>query len=209
MGRPIQPRRIVIAGFGGHARSATDVALRLGYQQVLYIDENSFPDESFLGFKVLQNWEQVDESWTVAFPGSGDAVLREEQCEAIKKAGLQIASLVSPLACIGVGSSIQEGTFVGHYAIVGPGAKVGKACILNTGSIVEHEVRVGDLSHVSIQASIAGRTKIGKHVLIGAGATVIDKITITDNVIVAAGAVVVQSIDRPGTYLGVPARLIQ
>jgi len=205
----MQPGRIVIVGFGGHARSATDVALKLGYQQVLYMHESSFPDESFLGFKVVQNWEQVDESWTVAFPASGDPVLREEQCEAIKKAGLQLVSLVSPLACIGVGSSIQEGTFVGHYANLGPGAKVGKACILNTGSIVEHEVRIGNFSHVSIQASIAGRTKIGKHVLIGAGATVIDKITITDNATVGAGAVVVHSIDKPGTYLGVPARLIR
>lgn len=200
--------KLVILGFGGHARSVADVALSLGYKTLCFIDPNARPDEHFLGHPVLPAWDTVDIGNADFFVASGDHKLRKSQCQQIVQKQQRLVSLVSPSASIGVGSEIESGTFVGHQAHIGPMAKIGQGCIINTAAVVEHECRVGDFSHVSINAALAGRSKIGQRVMLGAGATVIDGVSIADDVVIGAGAVVVKSIEAAGTYAGVPARSI-
>lgn len=201
-------QKLVILGFGGHARSVADVALSLGYNALCFIDANARLGEQFLGHPVLPEWECVDIEIADFFVASGDNEQRKRLCQKLVHQQQRLVSLVSPSATIGAGSEINPGTFVGHQAHIGPMAKIGQGCIINTAAVVEHECLVGDFSHVSINAALAGRSKIGQHVMIGAGATVIDGVSITDSVVVGAGAVVVASIETPGTYVGVPARSI-
>jgi acetyltransferase-like isoleucine patch superfamily enzyme len=51
--------------------------------------------------------------------------------------------------------------------------------------------------------------RIGNRCWIGARAVVLAGVTICDDVVVAAGSVVTRSIDQPGIYAGVPARLVK
>ena len=51
-------------------------------------------------------------------------------------------------------------------------------------------------------------THIGNRVSIGSNATVMP-VTICDDVVIGAGAVVVKDIDRPGMYVGNPARFVR
>lgn len=46
---------------------------------------------------------------------------------------------------------------------------------------------------------------LGNMCYIGSGAVLREGITICDNVVIGAGAVVVRDIEKPGTYVGVPA----
>lgn len=203
---PMNHNKLVIMGFGGHARSVADVALTCGYLELLFVEQNAAQEENFLGHRVVKNLDGLDSSWRDAFPASGDGLQRKKQCETIEKMGLSLVSLVSPLASVGVGSLISSGCFVGKHAHIGPMAKIGRACIINTGAIVEHEADVGDYSHVSVNAAIAGRSKLGAFSMLGASATIIDRLSVTDCVVIGAGAVVVASIKDPGTYVGIPAR---
>ena len=200
--------KLLILGFGGHARSAADLALACGYTELLFVDANAKLGESFLGHPVMPDFGNLDDSWCDAFAASGDGRQRCLQCAAIDRMGLNLVSLVSPSASVGVGGVIGAGCFVGHHAHVGPMATIGRACIINTGAIVEHECAVGDYAHVSINATLAGRSRLGDLVFLGAGATVIDGISIDERVTIGAGSVVIDPIVEPGTYVGIPARMV-
>lgn len=202
-------KKLIILGFGGHARSVADVALANGYASLIFVDSNAAPNETFLGHPVIKTTEMLDPSWREAFPASGDPKIRQAQCAFIESAGLTLVSLVSPRATIGAGATIKAGVFVGHHAHVGPMATIGHACIVNTSAVVEHESSTGDYSHVSVGAIVAGRSRIGNFSLLGAGATIIDGRIVADHVTIGAGAVVAKSIDEPGTYVGVPARKVK
>ncbi len=198
-------KKLLILGFGGHARSVADVALACGYDELLFVDANAAPNEHFLDHPVQTSLQGLDESWVEAFAASGNNQQRSSQHQSILRSGMQPVCLVSPLATIGVGSVIRPGCFVGHHAHIGPMTSIGHACIINTGAMVEHEARVGDYSHVSVNSTLAGRSRLGSFSMLGAGATMIDGVSVTDEVTIGAGAVVIASIELSGTYVGVPA----
>jgi len=200
-------KRLVILGFGGHARSIGDVALACGFKELLFVDENAHEGEHFLHFPAMKSWDTsltLPAHW-LAFPGSGDNIRRRHQCDEILSCGFQLATLVAPTASIGVDCKLDEGCFVGHQAHIGPMARIGKGCIVNTGAIIEHECVVGKFTHVSVNATIAGRSRLGSFAMLGAGATIIDGIDVCDHVTIGAGGVVHRSIAEPAVFVGVPA----
>lgn len=200
-------KKLLILGFGGHARAVGSLALSCGYEELIFIDEHAKPDENFLGYPVLKEAVNFDSSW-VAFAASGDGKLRQKQCDSLETMSIPLVSLISPTASIGAGAVVESGTFIGPQSHIGPLARIGRSCIINTGAVVEHESSVGDYSHVSINASVAGRSGLGSFSMLGAGATVIDGVFVGDRITIGAGAVVIASISQPGVYVGVPVRKI-
>ena len=196
---------LYILGFGGHARSVADVAMLAGWNDFVFVDNNAQPNEQFHSFKVLSALPAVvDLDWKV-FPAAGDNHRRREQVAA---AQMELATVISPQATIGVGAVISDATLVCHGVHIGPDARIGCGIILNTHSVIEHEVEIGNFTHISVNATIAGRTRVGSDVMVGAGAVLIDSVTVCDDVIIGAGAVVTSDITEPGTYVGIPARRI-
>ncbi|MBO3276224.1 acetyltransferase [Pseudomonas schmalbachii] len=200
-----QPDKLLILGFGGHARSVADVALACGYRQLIFVDQNARKGESFAGFPVVKSIaDNLPADWA-GFPASGDGRKRQSQCEEIWSLGLALATLISPAATTGPDCTVCEGSFVGHHAHVGPATRIGVGCIVNTAAVVEHECTVGDYSHISVNSTMAGRSSLGRLCMLGAGAILIDGISVGDEVTIGAGGVVHRSISLPGTYVGVPA----
>ena len=203
----IIPRRLLILGFGGHARSVADVALDLGIPDLAFVDSAARKGEQFSCFPVFSTIpETLQDGWAM-IPAAGDNIGRQRQLESITAIPLRLISLISRRAYVGFGASILEGSFVAHQAHIGPMVSIGRATIVNTAAVIDHESTVGDFSHISVNATVAGRCNIGSSVFLGAGATVIDKVRVVDHVIIAAGATVVDDITEPGTYIGSPARL--
>jgi sugar O-acyltransferase (sialic acid O-acetyltransferase NeuD family) len=195
---------LLILGFGGHARSAADVALCGGVTCLRFYDVNARVGEQFNGFAAIAVLPKVlPEGWAF-LPAAGDNSARELQLDWF--AAERLATFVSPRAYLGVTASVGAGSLVAHSAHLGPAVRVGRGVIINTGAIVDHESSVGDCSHVSVGATVAGRCRIGRRVMIGAGAVVRDGQCIGDDVVIGAGAVVVSDLIQPGVYVGVPAR---
>ncbi|WP_430734899.1 NeuD/PglB/VioB family sugar acetyltransferase [Halodesulfovibrio aestuarii] len=201
------PDPLVILGFGGHARSVADVALDLGVQHLVFVDENARKGETFHNFQVVRSLSGDWESGAFML-AIGDNVKRRLAFDVLVSGNKSIYTLASKNAYVGIGAEICSGTFVAHGAYIGPEVKVGHGCILNTACVIEHECSVGNFCHISVNATLAGRCRIGNNVMIGAGATIIDGVRIASNVVVGAGAVVVNDIDDPGTYVGVPTHKI-
>lgn len=199
---------LVILGFGGHARSVADVALSIGYNSLLFIDENAKLGETFFGHQVLQKIPAViSDSWEY-MPAAGDNFKRQMQTEFINSRQKLLATIVSNNATIGLGVEISSGCFIAHHVHLGPMVVIGKGCLINTGAVVEHDCIIGEFSHLSVNSTIAGKSRVGNLVLVGAGAVVIDNISVTNKVTIGAGGVVVKNIYESGTYVGLPAKLL-
>jgi UDP-N-acetylbacillosamine N-acetyltransferase len=201
--------KLLILGFGGHARSVADVALSCGFTRLVFVEASTRGGEDFCGHPVVPGLDPFIGSDWPAFPAAGDNRDRSEQYSMAAGLGFAIATLVSPRASVGAGATVGAGCLVAHLAHVGPMARLGLACIINTAAVVEHECEIGDFCHVSVNAAVAGRTRLGQFITLGAGATAIDRISICDDVLVGAGAVVTRPIEAAGTYIGVPARKLE
>ncbi|MEF9962878.1 MAG: acetyltransferase [Comamonas sp.] len=202
-------RKLLVYGFGGHARSVADVALCCGYTHLVFVDAQARPHEAFIGHPVVPTFEHLQGGWSEAIAASGDGSKRQSQLDELTQLGFQVVSVLSPRSTIACNAEVAMGSFVGHHAHIGPSARVGRGVIINTAAVVEHDTYVGDYAHVSVNATLAGSSGMGNFSMLGAGATVIDGITIGDHITVGAGSVVIQSIVTPGVYAGVPCQSIR
>lgn len=199
---------LIVFGFGGHARSIADVAIRCGYDDLIFVDNNAKSNEKYFGYKVVKSIDIPDLRGVHAFAAAGEGLMRESQCALIEKSGMKLVSLISPTATLSVGASVASGCFIGNHAHIGSSAQIGYSSIVNTCGIVEHDSNVGPYSHVSINSSIAGRSSLGRFSMLGANSVIIDGLVVSDFVLIGAGGVVVNDILSPGVYVGNPAKRI-
>ena len=94
-------------------------------------------------------------------------------------------------------------------AIINCGSKIGKGCIVNTGATIDHDCVIEDYVHISPGAHLAGMVNVGETSWVCTGAVVSNNVKIIGETVIGAGAVVVKEIREAGTYVGVPARIIE
>ena len=198
-------KALVIIGAGGHGKVAADIALKIGYENIVFFDNNDSIKEC-VGFPVLGKSDMTEKYklWDF-FVAIGNAVRRKEISEILEKKECRIVSLIHPNAVISRRVKIGKGTAVMAGAVINTDAVIGDGCIINTASSVDHDCVIGDFAHISVGAHLAGAVHVGQKTWIGAGATVSNNIRICGECIVGAGAVVVKNIDEKGTYIGVPS----
>lgn len=200
--------KLIILGCGGHARSAVDIALLLKFDDICFVDANARDNEVILDYPVYPDFSLLNlAEWNV-FPAVGDNKKRQNQFETANRLGLNIVSLISPIATIGAKSQVGKGCFVGHHAYIGICSKIENGCIINTSAVIEHDAIIEQFTHISVNTVVAGNSKVGSFCMVGAGATIIDRIEIPCNTVIGAGAVVHRSINESGVYVGIPIRRI-
>ena len=189
-------KKLVIIGASGHGKVIADIALKIGYEVIGFLDDADTLQET-CGFPVLGKTKDIvkykDQCEFVIAIGNNS--IRENVAE---KYNVQWATLIHPAAVLGINVQIGEGTVVMANVVINPCASIGKHCIINTGAIVEHDNNLEDYVHISPNAT---------H--IGVGACVKNNITIAENVVVGAGAVVVKDIEESGVYVGVPIHILK
>lgn len=204
--------RVVIIGAGGHAKVIADIVVKNEDILLGFLDDNKAKDTMVISnYKVIGkvcDCVKIQEAnpeikFVIAI---GD---NKKRSEVSKKYNLLYYTAIHLSATIAIDVSIQEGTVVMANAVINPNTKIGKHCIINTGAIIEHDNKIGDFTHISPNATLAGTVEIGSYTHIGAGATIRNNIKIGTDVVIGAGAVVVKNIEKPGTYVGVPARKLE
>lgn len=201
--------QLIIFGCGGHARSVIDIALLIGWDDIIIIDEKGNEGEVIFGFPIYSSISENELKNNNFFVAIGDNYRREKITHLYQSANMQLINIISPHAYISKSALLKKGVFIGNFAHIGPSVSIGDNVIINTHSIIEHECCIGSNTHVAIGAQIAGRVTIGDYCMVGAGASIRDNITIGNNVIIGAGAVVVNDINLAGTYVGNPVRKIK
>lgn len=192
--------RLIIIGASGHGKVVADIALRNGYEQVVFLDDN--PDvQECAGFPVIGKTTEAPLMEGDKIVAIGNPKIREY----IQKS-IQTVTLIHPTATISRRVKIGQGTVVMAGAVINSDVEIGDGCIINTCASVDHDCCVKDFAHISVGAHIAGTCQIGVRTWIGAGAIVSNNVNITKDCMIGAGAVVVRDIEKTGTYIGVPAK---
>jgi UDP-perosamine 4-acetyltransferase len=201
----------VVVGAGGHARACIEVLNEIGLKPEFCISHVGHQDP-VLGIEVLPENEAIDslhrEGIREFFVAIGSNQERIRLAELWTQSGYHLFSIVSPSAHVARSASIGLGVLVMPHTVVGSQVTLNDLSILNTGAIVEHDSDVGYGAHVAPGSVLGGRVSIGHRTLIGIGSTVIDGLSIGEDIVLGAGAVAVRNLTIPGTYVGVPARLI-
>lgn len=196
--------RLIIIGAGGHGKVIADVAIKCGYRNIKFLDDNivgncfGFP---IIGkIKDLENYNDGSTNFIIAI---GNNKIRKIIAQKYK---IDWCNLVHPTAVISTNVQLGVGTVIMANAVVNADAKIGNHCIINSSAVVEHDNTIGDFVHISPNVSIAGNVKIGELTHIGIGATLKNNIIIEKNIIIGAGAVVTKNILSEGRYVGIPAK---
>ena len=204
--------KIVVIGGGGHAKVLISLLKKLGWEILGYTDEQ---DRGFiLGIPYLGHDSVLPgvfstHQYCSAVIGLGkiDASSARTQLQhEIRALGFDSPVVVSPRAVVNEEVDVGAGTAVFDGAVVNSGTVAGGHCIVNTNSTVEHDCRLGDNVHIAPGATVSGNVTIGDDCMIGAGATIIQGVTVCPGCLIGAGSILVADIDRPGLYVGNPAR---
>lgn len=201
-------KQLVIIGASGHGKVVADIAKRMGYGQIVFLDDHEAMTECG-DYAVVGKCCQFTEYDCDIAVAIGNPTIRERFLKALAQNGNNIPTLIHPNAIIAENVEIGKGTVIVAGAVVNPGAVIGKGCIINTGSSIDHDCTVADYVHVSVGAHVAGTVSIGERTWIGAGAIVSNNLSICADCMIGAGAVVVKDITEKGTYIGVPARIMK
>lgn len=200
-------KKLVIIGASGHGKVIADIALKTGYEEIVFLDDDDSV-KTCAGFSVVGNSEMISEynDWDFIV-AIGNARIRERLTDEL--ADYSLATLIHSDAVIGREVEIGCGTVVMAGVVINSYTKIGNGCIINTCSSVDHDCNIGDFVHVAVGAHICGTVNVGSSTWIGAGSTVSNNIDICGNCKIGAGAVVIKNIEEAGTYIGVPAKKIR
>lgn len=210
-------QEVVLVGGGGHCRSVLDVMTELPAFVVKgIIDSNLAPGAVVCGIPVLGDDSLLKElasdpqrAFLVALGSVGSPLNRARVFDHLKALKAQLPAFVSVSATFSKWAEMGAGSIAMRHVIVNSGALIGQNCILNSGSLIEHDAIIEDHVHVSTRAVVNGGCLVGARTFVGSGAILRNAIAVCSDVIIGAGAVVVKNIDRPGTYVGNPARRIK
>lgn len=197
--------RLVIIGAGGHGKVIADMAIKKGYTDIVFVDDNI--EGTCIGFPIIATSEQIEDfndgktDFVIAI---GDNQVRKKIAE---KYNVKWVSLIHPSAQVGINVTISEGTVIMAGAIVNACTSIGKHCIINSCAVVEHDNVIENYVHISPNVALGGMVRVGECTHIGIGASVKNNISICGNSIIGVGTTVVKNILQQGVYMGVAAKL--
>lgn len=80
---------------------------------------------------------------------------------------------------------------------------------INLACTIGHNTIIGAYSTISPGVNVSGNVNLKKNTFVGTNATILENVSIVSNVVIGAGAVVTKSINKSGTYVGIPAKKIK
>ena len=196
--------KLSIIGASGHGKVVADVARLCGYNDIVFLDDDDNLNEC-AGWPVVGKCHEAPDG--EVFVAIGNATIREKLMDQYRNRKQPV--LIHPSSVIAEDVEIVSGSVIMAGAVINLGAKVGKGCIVNTSSSIDHDCVIGDYCHISVGAHLCGTVIMGNSTWIGAGAIVSNNISICEHCVIGAGAVVIRDIKKQGTYVGLPANLIQ
>ncbi|WP_086248981.1 UDP-N-acetylbacillosamine N-acetyltransferase [Campylobacter vicugnae] len=188
---------LYIYGNGGHAKVVADIARANGYDNLIFLDDNS--DMKF-------NSNLPKHPIIIAI---GNALIRQKLQNLVLSSEFELITLIHPTAVIGSDVTIGNGSVVMPGAIINAKSTIGNGVIINSGAIIEHECTIGDFAHICPGVAIAGGSLVGERSWIGIGSSVIQNITIKPDITIGAGSVVIKDILEGSLAYGNPCRVVK
>jgi sugar O-acyltransferase (sialic acid O-acetyltransferase NeuD family) len=191
--------KLALFGYGGHAR---EVASQINNSIDFFVDDEYSNEYT----KPISTFNPEIYMMMVAV---SDPKHREEIVKRLPKK-TRYFKFIHPTAQIFAKDvEIGEGSFIGAYSILTTNIKIGNHAILNRGNQIGHDTTIGNYFSAMPGAIVSGNVVIGDNVYLGTNSTIIEKKQLSHNIIIGANGVVVKDIVSPGTYVGVPTKLLK
>lgn len=190
----VNPRPLVLLGFGGHGKSCLAVLRYVSHYSVLgYLDPTAVTSDrlAYLGSdsalpSLVDAHPNLAALVTVGHLRSSkirrslfrNCVDMNIACEPI----VALTAIVDDSCSIGLGSIVMNNAFVNCQVTIGCNT------IVNSCSIVEHGASLGCHSHVSTGVIVNGDVRIGDGVFVGSGSIIREGVTIGDEAFISAGS---------------------
>lgn len=207
---------VILWGGTGHSRVLRELLGHCGARVVAVVDNRAI-EPPFEGVEMLRGLDGL-KAWLSRRPAApaplhyalaiGGGFGRDRLALAVEldALGLELRSLVHPLAMIASDATLARGSQVLMGAVVGTCVRVGACSIVNTRASVDHDCILGDGVHIGPGATLCGEVEVGDGSFIAAGATVLPRLKIGHDAMVGAGAVVTRDVQPGQTVTGIPAR---
>lgn len=189
--------QIILIGGGGHCKSCIDVIeMQNKYSISGIIDLPENIGNNVMGYSVIgcdDDLEKIALSYSNFFITIGQLKNYEKRKSIFEKLtllGVNLPTIISPLAYVSKHSIIGKGCIVMHHAIVNAGSVIGENCIINTRSLVEHDAVIGNHCHISTGSIINGGVKVGDCTFYGSGAVSKEYIEIPAESFIKANTIV-------------------
>lgn len=147
---------LVIIGASGHGKVVASIAQAVGYQSIIFLDDNPHAkkclDYPIVGpvSQFLDYLPQAD--FIVAI---GNPAVRKKIQTDLENYQATLASLIHPQAVIAPNVTLGSGTVVMAGAVINTNTQIGQGCIINTSASVDHDCVLEDYVHVAVGAHIA------------------------------------------------------
>lgn len=189
----MKERTLLVIGAGGHGKAVAEAALLSGEWQAVKFADDRWPElkESF-GCPVISNLAGLaDIAATVdaAIAAVGNNAVREQWCESIVAAGLQLATVIHPRAFVSATATLGAGTAVMAMAMVGVDAVLGRGVIVNAGAIVDHDASLDEFAHLGVGVQLAGGVKVKARAWLQAGCCAGYGVIVAEAEVLAPGTV--------------------
>lgn len=202
----IQPKKLAIAGFGGHAKVIADTAQSIGWSITGFDDApHSINTGPWKVIGSISELLQRSDGFDGVIIGIGNNHLRFKLHQQFLSNNTRLATIIHPMSSVSKYADIAEGCVMMAGSAINYGASIAGSCVINTGATVDHECRLASCVHISPGAHLAGNVTVGERSLIGIGATILQGIKIGKDCIVGAGAVVTKNVPDNTMVIGVPA----
>lgn len=173
---------------------------------VFMIDDEYFGDEELMGVRIIPLSKFEPDLYQVVV-AVGDPVKRREVVQRLPES-THFGKIIHPNAVISDWAVLGEGAIITSGVIMTCQITVGNHAHLNLNTTVGHDCLIGDYFTTAPGVNISGNCNFGDDVYLGTASAVREAITITSSVTVGMGGIVVKNIERPGTYVGNPAKLL-
>lgn len=186
-------RTLLIIGAGGHGKAVAEAALLSGeWQRIAFVDDRWPELRETFGWPVVADVVglallQVTVAGAIAAVGNN--AVREQCIKAIHTAGLPLATVVHPRACVSASAVIGAGTAIMALAMVGVDAVIGEGAIVNANASVDHDASLGAFAHLGVGVHLAGGVKIGARAWLQAGCSAGYQVIVGEGVVFAPGSV--------------------
>lgn len=117
--------------------------------------------------------------------------------------------ILDPASVVSDKAVLEEGVVICAGVVVMPYARIHEMTHVNWNSTVGHDTVIGAYTTVYPGCNISGKVEIGEACEIGTGSKIIQGVQIPGEVVLGAGTVVVKSLKHEGTYVGIPARIVE
>lgn len=213
-------KNVAIYGTGGHGREISNIVSNIpGYEILAFIDDiisnqsENNKQVNEVNVVRIEELKKNDPNCLIAV-AIGNSVIRRQLVDKTKKLGFSNIRVIDSSVKISKYTTIGEGAVIFPGCILTVNIKIGDFVHINSGCTISHDVIISDFATICPGVNVCGNVIIGENVFIGAGTTIINgtpsqPLKIEKDCIIGAGSCVTKSLETPGTYVGVPARLIK